>query len=85
MLQVKWSAGKGWGAPRIIPTGPVGLHLPFAHVFHYAIEVRTPSPSPRRRLRRIASFLRTKCRGPLHEDSPPPSPAVLRGHEGVRG
>ena len=37
MLKVQWSAGKGWAAPQIVPSGPVGLH-PFAHVFHYAIE-----------------------------------------------
>ena len=37
MLKVEWKANKGWGAPAIVPAGPVGLH-PFAHVFHYAIE-----------------------------------------------
>ena len=72
MLQVKWSAGKGWGAPRIIPTGPVGLH-PFAHVFHYAIEVRMPSPSPSSPM--FAShrvFPPNQMSRPAHEDSPPP-------------
>ena len=37
MLKVQWRSGKGWAAPQIVPSGPVGLH-PFAHVFHYAIE-----------------------------------------------
>lgn len=37
MLKVEWSVDGGWGAPAIVPSGPVGLH-PFAHVFHYAVE-----------------------------------------------
>mmetsp|Transcript_20731 Transcript_20731/g.70534 ORF Transcript_20731/g.70534 Transcript_20731/m.70534 type:complete len:370 (-) Transcript_20731:174-1283(-) len=37
MLKVVWKASSGWGAPEIVPSGPIGLH-PFSHVFHYAIE-----------------------------------------------
>ncbi|PVV03639.1 hypothetical protein BB560_001868 [Smittium megazygosporum] len=37
MLEVKWSAATGWGAPKIVPIHPFELH-PGAKVLHYASE-----------------------------------------------
>lgn len=37
MLEVDWDAVKGWGAPRIIPYGPLALD-PAASALHYGLE-----------------------------------------------
>ena len=48
-----------WAAPEILPSGPIGLH-PFAHVFHYAIEVSRP-PAPAARQSFVLPSLNQQC------------------------
>lgn len=38
MLEVEWTAERGWGAPRIVPFHNLSVH-PAAHALHYAVEI----------------------------------------------